>query len=92
MKRRKPSGKRNPDVSEETRRKISARLKEKWRDPEYRASRNLLLPSRKGVPHTAETKARISAAVKKKWDDPEYRHKVRFQGGRSWQDVLAGTG
>ncbi|CAN0045895.1 unnamed protein product [Scytosiphon promiscuus] len=76
MKRRKPAGKRSPDVTEETRRKISTRLKEKWRDPAYRAQRKMCLPNRRGIPHTAETKARISAAVKKKWDDPIYREKI----------------
>ncbi|CAN0029606.1 unnamed protein product, partial [Hapterophycus canaliculatus] len=76
MKRRKPAGKRSTDVTEETRRKISTRLKEKWRDPAYRAQRKLCLPNRRGIPHTEETKARISAAVKKKWDDPVYREKI----------------
>lgn len=80
MKRRKPAGKRSPDVTEETRKKISTRLKEKWRDPAYRASRKLQLPNRRGIPHTEETKARISAAVKKKWDDPAYREKVGVSG------------
>ena len=76
MKSRKPVGKRNPEVTEETRKKISTRLKEKWRDPAYRERRKLCMPNRLGIPHTAETKARISAAVKEKWNDPAYREKV----------------
>lgn len=81
MKKRKPVGKRNPEVTEETRKKISTRLKEKWKDPAYRERRKLCMPNRRGVPHSDETKARISAAVKEKWLDPAYREKVRFDGG-----------
>ncbi|CAB1117401.1 unnamed protein product [Ectocarpus sp. CCAP 1310/34] len=76
MKRRKPAGKRDPAVTEETRKKISARLKAKWQDPSYRERRKQCMPNRKGVPHTEETKARISAAVKNKWNDPVYREKI----------------
>jgi len=82
MKKRKPVGKRNPEVTEETRKKISARLKEKWRDPAYRERRKSCMPNRRGVPHSEETKARISAAVKEKWNDPAYREKVRVWGAR----------
>lgn len=77
MKKRKPVGKKNPEVTEETRKKISARLKEKWKDPAYREQRKQCMPNRRGVPHSDETKARISAAVKEKWNDPAYREKVR---------------
>lgn len=76
MKARKPVGKRNPEVTEETRKKISTRLKAKWRDPAYRERRKLCMPNRRGIPHTEQTKARISAAVKEKWKNPEYREKV----------------
>lgn len=81
MKKRKPAGKRNPDVTEETRKKISTRLKEKWRDPAYRERRKSCMPNRRGIPHSDETKARISAAVKEKWNDPAYREKVCVRGG-----------
>lgn len=80
MKRRKPVGKKDPGVTEETRKKISTRLKAKWQDPSYRERRKNCMPNRKGVPHTEETKARISAAVKNKWNDPVYREKVRRAG------------
>ncbi|CAM9300216.1 unnamed protein product [Pylaiella littoralis] len=75
MKKRKPVGK-NPEVTEETRKKISARLKERWKDPDYRERRMLCMPNRQGIPHSEETKARISAAVKEKWNDPAYREKI----------------
>lgn len=86
MKRRKPVGKKNPEVTEETRKKISTRLKEKWKDPSYREQRKQCMPNRRGVPHSEETKARISAAVKEKWNDPAYREKVRemYWRRRGW--------
>lgn len=60
----------------ETRLKISARLKEKWKDPIYRERRKGCMPNRQGVAHSEETKARIAAAVKARWQDPAYREKV----------------
>eukprot|EP00904_Undaria_pinnatifida_P009670 jgi/Undpi1/5833/HiC_scaffold_2.g01107.m1 len=73
--RRKPSEK-NPEVTMETRLKISARLKEKWKDPIYRERRKGCMPNRQGVAHSEETKARIAAAVKARWQDPAYREKI----------------
>ncbi|KAG5192069.1 hypothetical protein JKP88DRAFT_352094 [Tribonema minus] len=62
-------------LSEETKAKISARLKEKWKDPAFRKERLANIPTRKGRGHSDETKAKISAKVKQLWQDPEYRGK-----------------
>lgn len=78
MKQRQPSTSEHPpEVSEETRLKISMRLKERWKDPQYRERRKSCMPNRLGVAHTEATKARIAAAVKERWKDPAYREKVK---------------
>ncbi|CAN0450616.1 unnamed protein product, partial [Laminaria digitata] len=76
MKQRRKPSERNPEVTMETRLKISARLKEKWKDPTYRERRKGCMPNRQGIAHSEETKARIAAAVKARWQDPAYREKV----------------
>lgn len=76
-KRSKKAGERKTHVSEEVRRKLSERLKERWRDPEYRERRSIGQRGTTRVPHSEETKARISEAVKERWKDPVYREKVR---------------
>jgi len=55
--------------------KLSAYMKKKWEDPEYREKclPNLEKSRVKGVRRTEETKARMSEALKKRWRDPEYR-------------------
>ncbi len=45
----------------ETKAKISAAIKKRWQDPEYRAKLSATFTGRH---HTAETKAKISAALK----------------------------
>lgn len=92
MKARKPAGKRSPEVTEETRKKISTRLKAKWREPAYRERRKMVMPNRLGIKHSDETKARISASVKEKWTDPAYREKVSGgeQGGRGGGSIPGG--
>jgi len=51
--------------------KISAAMKKRWQDPEYRANQ---IDTHAGKHPMAETKAKISAAMKKR-QDPEYRAK-----------------
>ncbi|CAM9689313.1 unnamed protein product, partial [Choristocarpus tenellus] len=80
---RKKAAKRgpmSPNATAEARAKISARLKERWRDPFYRAQRGLSGTNRTGITHSAETRARISRAVKAKWEDPKYRATMLAKG------------
>ncbi len=60
----------------ESRAKISAALRERWKDPEYRERRRNM-----GV--SAETRARLSAAMKAKWRDGTYRDRVTVNGSHS---------
>ena len=52
--------------------KISAAMKKRWQDPEYRAKQ---IDTHAGSHLSAETKDKISAVLKKRWQDPEYRAK-----------------
>lgn len=78
VKRRERNTRTEPGegTTQETRSKISARLRERWKDPVYRQARLSTMPKRQGVKHSEETKQRIRQAVTLKWNDPEYREKI----------------
>mmetsp|Transcript_3880 Transcript_3880/g.5605 ORF Transcript_3880/g.5605 Transcript_3880/m.5605 type:complete len:618 (-) Transcript_3880:159-2012(-) len=64
--------------TQETRKKISKILKEKWASGEM-AERRKVDPDkvRRGFKHSEETRAKISESLKKRWaSDPEYRAKM----------------
>jgi hypothetical protein len=62
-------------LTEEGRRRISESVKERWKDPEYRAKYTV---ANKGARnHSEATRARISEAITLKWQQPEYREKVK---------------
>jgi len=62
-------------LTEEGRKRISESVKERWKDPEYRAKYSV---ANKGARnHSDATRARISEAITLKWKQPEYRDKVK---------------
>lgn len=61
-------------LTPEGRSRISASLKERWNDPEYR--RLYTANSKGNRNHSDVTRARISEAIKTKWTDPQYRSKI----------------
>lgn len=73
-------GKRGPRVNftftAEARARISESLRQRWRDPEYRASRA-------NVTLSAQTRKAISESMKEKWRDGHYRARVCVNGSHS---------
>jgi len=86
-------GRNNYTFSVESRARISASLRQRWRDPEYRAKR-----SKANVSNA--TRKRLSEIMKAKWRDGEYRARLTTNGShteerrqkiaeairRKWQD------
>ena len=70
------NGRANFTFSEESRAKISASLRARWQDPEYRARRGKASVSE-------ETRAAISAAMKAKWAEGAYRARNTVNGSHS---------
>ncbi len=60
----------NPPTAE-TRTKLSASVKKRWQDPEYRAKQ---IATHIGKHPTAETRAKISAALKRRHNKNEVSH------------------
>ena len=58
--------------TEETRRIISEKIKERWRDPQYRRR---ILASNNGSLNQ-ETREKIAATLRKRWEDPEFRKQM----------------
>eukprot|EP00559_Dactyliosolen_fragilissimus_P004205 CAMPEP_0184865662 /NCGR_PEP_ID=MMETSP0580-20130426/18782_1 /TAXON_ID=1118495 /ORGANISM="Dactyliosolen fragilissimus" /LENGTH=510 /DNA_ID=CAMNT_0027364949 /DNA_START=586 /DNA_END=2115 /DNA_ORIENTATION=- len=61
------------------RQKIANTLKEKWKDPKFKAYMMEKMKSRKktnGISHDRDRREKISEAMKKKWQDLEYRRKA----------------
>ena len=56
----------------ETRRIISEKIKERWRDPQYRRR---ILASNNGSLNQ-ETREKIAATLRKRWEDPEFRKQM----------------
>ena len=71
--RKNPNYRTNPEY----RAKLSAGMKKRWQDPEFRArqrvSQSATLKKRWQDP---EFRARQSAGMKKRWQDPEYRARL----------------
>ena len=65
-----PFGRANFSFSAESRAKISASLRKRWQDPEYRARRQ------RGASPSPETRALLSEAMRRKWQDSDYRARV----------------
>ncbi|PHJ24134.1 bt1 transmembrane domain-containing protein [Cystoisospora suis] len=62
-------------LSQETRQKLSQRLKKRWSDPEARLK---LLQLGRDRSHSLETRRAISESIRLKWrNNPEYAEKVR---------------
>jgi len=74
--RAKGAGRRNYNVSEEARKRISEGLRQRWADPEYRARRRKVTVSE-------ETRAKLSAIMKAKWQDGTYRSRLTANGSHS---------
>ncbi|GAI90783.1 unnamed protein product, partial [marine sediment metagenome] len=62
---------------------LSATIKERWQNPEYRAKQSADAKERWQNP---EYRAKQSAARKKQWQDPEYRAKQSAARKKQWQD------
>ena len=65
--------------SEAVRERISNALKEKWKDPEFRAYMMERMKQRRqptSMKRDAEYRRKISESMKRKWEDPEYRAKA----------------
>jgi hypothetical protein len=61
----------------EVRNKVSATLKKKWQDPEFRQAMLEKMNTRRKSPSLSdEYRQKISDAMKKKWQDPQYRAKA----------------
>jgi hypothetical protein len=58
----------------EGRQRISASLKARWNDPEYR--KLYTVNARGNRNHSESTRAKISEAIKAKWQDEKYRSKI----------------
>ena len=58
----------------EGRQRISASLKARWNDPEYR--KLYTINARGNRNHSESTRAKISEAIKVKWQDEKYRSKI----------------
>jgi hypothetical protein len=58
--------------------RISTALKEKWKDPEFRARMMGKIANRKKTsgPHDVTHREKISRAMKAKWQDPQYKQKI----------------
>ena len=65
---------RKGGLTPEGRQRISDSLKQRWRDPAYRAAYSAAMVGKRS--HSEETKRRISAAIKEKWKDAAYRAKM----------------
>lgn len=59
--------------SEATRKKISAKAKKRWKDPEQRASYMSTI-------HSEKARAKRGRAMKKHWKNPETRQKMMRRG------------
>lgn len=66
----------NFSFTEETKARISASLRKRWQDPEYRARRTNMTVS-------METRLKLSVAMKAKWRDGEYRSRVSVNGSHT---------
>ena len=71
--REKMMGDLNPAKREETRKKISEKLKLAWAKPEVRAK----ISGDNNPTKRAEVKAKISAALKATWSDPAKREAIK---------------
>ena len=58
----------------EGRERISASLKARWKDPEYRKLYTVNFRGNRN--HSESTRAKISEAIKAKWQDDKYRSKI----------------
>ena len=67
-----PEKDRSSIYSQEVRDKISEGLRKRWRDPEYRASRNYTTSN--------ETRLKLSKAMKAKWQDGAFRKRNTVNG------------
>mmetsp|Transcript_10380 Transcript_10380/g.18371 ORF Transcript_10380/g.18371 Transcript_10380/m.18371 type:complete len:417 (+) Transcript_10380:93-1343(+) len=81
--KKKAGGPNDRTLSQETKKKISEKLKARWADPVYRATQTAKavqnLGGRNGFrnrTHTEETRRQISEKVKAQWKNPEYREKL----------------
>ena len=68
-------GRVNFTLSDESKAKISASLRERWKDPEYRARRT------NNLTRSDETRAQISRTMKLRWRDEEYRKRMTTNNG-----------
>jgi hypothetical protein len=71
--RRRSMPRPKPTISEQARKQMSERMKERWKDDEYRAKMRSLRPN---FQHSEETKSKISEKVKELWQSPEYRERM----------------
>ena len=75
----------NHSHSLETRKKISASIKKKWEDEEYRNKISSISPSE-------DVRERISQTLKTKWQDPEFRERMlasSFPRTDKWRESIA---
>ena len=70
-----PEKDRKSIYSQEVRDKISEGLRKRWRDPEYRASRNYTTSD--------ATRLKLSKAMKAKWQDGAFRQRNTVNGSHS---------
>ncbi|MCK4829059.1 GIY-YIG nuclease family protein [bacterium] len=92
-----PSPKKGKKLSKEQLAKMSASMKLKWQDPEFRAKQNA--SSRKGKPsplkgrtgfRSEESLAKQSASIRLRWSDPEYRRRMSVAHSKlTAKDVLS---
>jgi hypothetical protein len=81
----------NADIT--VRQKISASLRKKWQEPEFRAEMMEKMSNRKGktgLAHDQSHREKISAAMRAKWQDEEYRQKA-MDGIAKRQEALSKT-
>ncbi len=69
-----------PDARHRAR--MGVAMKERWRDPEYRAKMVTIIRKRQDP----EYRARIGVGMKRRWQDPGYRARMGAIRKKRWQD------
>jgi hypothetical protein len=76
----------------ETRQKISANLRSKWQDPDFRSymmSKIAVRKTTKGTRHNAIHREKISASMRAKWLDAEFRRKMDAANAKRKEQLAA---